>query len=110
MALINSIIHTKRSTAISRLTVNVDSYETNDPNETSQIFNDYFVKIGESIAKKAKTMNDNVNFKKFLKNFLFQSIVLEFPQLIEIFNIIKSLNIKHAVAYDICLSFRFFYV
>ena len=55
----------------------MDSCETDDPGETLEIFNDYFVEIGESIAKKAKTINDNADFKTFLNNSVFQSIVLE---------------------------------
>ena len=61
----NSVIHTKRSTICSPLRVNVDRYETDDPSETSEFFNDYFVKIGESIAKKAKTKNDRADLKNF---------------------------------------------
>ena len=67
----------------------MDNYETDGPGETSEIFNDYFVKIGESTAKKAKTINDNADFKSFLNNSVSQSIVLELPQPIEIFIIIK---------------------
>ena len=56
--------------------------------------NDTFVKIGESIAKKAKTINDNADFNTFLNNSVSQSIALQLPQPIEIFNIINSLNHK----------------
>ena len=83
----------------------MDNYETDDPGKTSEIFNDYFVKIGESIAKKAKTMNDNADFKTFLNNSVSQSIVLELLQPIEIFNIINSLNVKKAVGSDYISSF-----
>ena len=62
---INSVIYTKRTIICYPFRVNVDNYETDDPSETSEIFNDYFVKIGESIAKKAKTMNDNADLKLF---------------------------------------------
>ena len=72
----------------------MDSYETDNRRETSQIFNDYFAKIGEFIAKKAKTKNHKADFKTFLNNSVSQSIVLELPQLIEISNIINSLNVK----------------
>ena len=50
-------------------------------------------------------MNDNVDFKTFLNNSVSQSIVLELPQLIEIFKIINSSNIKKAVACDNILLF-----
>ena len=65
-------------------------YETDDPGETSEIFNDYFLKIGESIAKKANTINDNADFKTLLNNSVSQSIVLELLQSIQIFNTINS--------------------
>ena len=68
----------------------MNSYKTDDPSETSEILSDYFAKIGESIAKKAKTVNSNVDFKTFLNNFVSQSIMLELPQPIEIFNIPNS--------------------
>ena len=45
---INSVVLTKRSTACPPLRVNVDSYETDDPGQTSKLFKDYFVKNGES--------------------------------------------------------------
>ena len=57
----------------------MDSYETDDPVETSEIFNDYFVKIAESIAKQGKTMHDNADFKTFLNGSVSQFIVLELP-------------------------------
>ena len=69
----NSIIYTKRSTTCPSLRVNVDSSKTEDPGETSETFHDYLVKIGESIARKAKTMKDN--FTTFLNNSVSQSIV-----------------------------------
>ena len=48
---INFVIHTKRTIICPPLRVNVYDYETDDPGETSEIFNDYFVKIGESMLK-----------------------------------------------------------
>ena len=68
----------------------MNNYETDDPSETSEILSDHFAKIGESITKKAKAMNSNVDFKTFLNNFVSQSIMLELPQPIEIFNISNS--------------------
>ena len=83
----------------------MDSKETDNWGETSEIFYDYFVKIGESIVKKAKTMNDNAYFKTFLNSFVSRSTVLKLPQPIETFNIINSLNVKKAVGCDNISSF-----
>ena len=51
---INSVIHTKRTTICPLLRVNVDNYETDDPGKTSEIFNDYFVKLENQLLKKLK--------------------------------------------------------
>ena len=71
----DSVIHTKRSTTCPSHRVNVDSSKTEDPGENLETFKDYFVKIGESIARKTKTMKDNVDFTTFLNNSVSQSIV-----------------------------------
>ena len=71
-----------------------------EPGKISECFNEYFVQIGESISKKPKLVNET-NFKTFLNNFITQSIVLDPPQPIEIYNIINSLNINKASGYDI---------
>ena len=49
---IDFVIHAKLPTTCLPFRANVDSNKTDDPNETSEIFNDCFVKIGESIQKK----------------------------------------------------------
>ena len=83
----------------------MDSYKTDDTGETPEILNDYFVKIEESIARKAKTLNDNADCKTFLSSSVSQSIVFELPQPRKNFNIIYSLNIKKAVVYHNISSF-----
>ena len=83
----------------------MDSKETDNWGETSEIFYNYFVKIGETLAKKAKTMNDNAYLKTFLNSFVSQSTVLKLPQPIQTFNIINSLNVKKAVDCDNISSF-----
>ena len=101
---INNIIHTKRSSTNLPFKLTLDGNETDEPGEISECFNEYFVQIGELIAKKAKLVNET-NFKTFLNNSKTQSIVLDPPQPIEIYNIINSLNINKACGYDNISSF-----
>ena len=101
---INNIIHTKRSSTNLPFKLTLDGNETDEPGEISECFNEYFVQIGELIAKKAKLVNET-NFKTFLNNSITQSIVLDPPQPIEIYNIINSLNINKACGYDNISSF-----
>ena len=82
----------------------MDSNETDESDEISECFDEYFVQIGESIAKKAKLVNET-NFKTFLNNSVTQSIVLDPFQTIKIYNIINSLNINKAFEYDNISSF-----
>ena len=89
----NNIILTKRSSTNLPFKVTLDSNETDESDEISECFDEYFVQIGESIAKKAKLVNET-NFKTFLNNSVTQSIVLDPLQTIEIYNIINSLNIN----------------
>ena len=101
---INSIIHTKRSSTNLPFKLTLDGNETDEPGEISECFNEYFVQIGELIAKKAKLVNET-NFKTFLNNSITQSIVLDPPQPNEIYNIINSFNINKACGYDNISSF-----
>ena len=81
MGILNSVIYTKRSPLSStRVNVEVDSYETDDPGETSDIWV-VFCKNWESIAKKVKAINDNAGVKTFLNNSASQFIVLELSNL-----------------------------
>ena len=50
----------------------LDSNEMDEPGEISECFNEYFVQIGESIAKKAKLVNET-NFNTFLNNSISQT-------------------------------------
>ena len=50
-------------------------------------------------------MNDNADFKTFQNNSVSQSIVIELPQSIKIFNSTNSLNFKKAVSFDNISSF-----
>ena len=51
------IIHTKRSSTNLPFKLTLDGNETDEPGEISECFNEYFVQIGELIAKKAKLVN-----------------------------------------------------
>ena len=101
---INNIIHAKRSSTNLPFKLSLDCNETDDPGEISECFNEYFVQIGVSLAKKAKLVNET-NFKTFLNVSITQSIVLDPPQPIEIYDIINSLNINVASGYDNISSF-----
>ena len=67
-----------------------------DPFLISELFNDYFVKIGQSIANKTTNLL-NLDFNLYLKNRVFTIIVLSFRQPDELFNIINSLNPNKAL-------------
>ena len=72
-----------------------------DPNEISQHFNNYFVKIGQSIANSSCFINlGQQDFKKFPSNSASQSIVLALPHPAEIYNIINFLDTNEACGYD----------
>ena len=101
---INNIIHTKRSSTNLPFKFTLDNNEMDEPGKISECFNKYFVQIVESIAKKAKLVNET-NFKTFLNNSINQSIVLDDPQPIEIYNTIYSLNINKASGYNNISSF-----
>ena len=64
---INNIIHTKQSSTNLPFKLTLDSNKTDEPSEISECFNEHFVQIGDSIAKKAKSLNET-NFKVFLNN------------------------------------------
>ena len=64
-----------------------------------EIFNRYFVEIGQSLAQNANTL-DNTDFRSFLKNSVSDSIVLDSPQSKEIYNAINILNIHKACGCD----------
>ena len=100
----NSIIHTKWSSTNLPFKLTLNSNETDEPGEVLKCFNEHFVQIGKSIAKKAKSVNET-NFKTFLNDSITQSIGLDPPQPIEIYNIINSLNTNKASGYDNISSF-----
>ena len=100
---INNVIHIKRSSTSLPFKLTSDSNETDELREISECFNEYFVQTGESIAKKAKLVNET-NFKT-LNNSISQAIVLHHPHPIEIYIIINSLTINKASGYDNISSF-----
>ena len=85
----DDVIYTKRSSTSLLLKLTLDSNETDNPGEISECFNEYFLQIGESIAKKTKLVNET-NFETLLNNSISQFIVFGPPQLIEVYNIINS--------------------
>ena len=103
--LIHSVISNKSSSkkrSISK--INVDHLVIDDPPKMSNLFNDYFTKIGHTIAN-AIDNTDNVKFTSYLKNSVPQTIVLTPPLPTEILNIIKSLYPNTATGYDYISSF-----
>ena len=73
--------------------------------EISEKFNNYFSEIGLTIANFANPTGSN-DFKTYLKNSVFSSIVLDPPQSVEIFNVIDYLNLFKACGFD-CISAAF---
>ena len=100
---INSVIPSKRSSP-SPTTTKVDNAEIVNLDEISKHFNNYFVEMGHSVAKSASAY-ENLDFKSFLKSSVSQTIVLDPPQPIEVFNAINSLNIHKASGCDDISSF-----
>ena len=104
--LIKTVISTKRSHSHNSSLTNicVDDELINEPEEVCEHFNNYFVQVGESIANSIRNI-DNVNFTSYLKNAVSQTIVLEQPTPLEVFNTIKTLNPNKASSDDKISSF-----
>ena len=97
---IKSVIPSKATTSSpSKLLVNGIFVE--DPFEISHQFNKYFTEVGESIAKNVADISTNKkDYTKYLKNSVSNSIFLDPPQPMEIFNTINSLNLNKACGHD----------
>ena len=76
-----------------------DGLVTDELTEISEQFNNYFVKIGMTIANNVNKSDDS-DFKSDLKHSISSTIVLDPPQPVEIFNVINSLNPNTASGYD----------
>ena len=88
---INSVIPSKRSAKppLTKLSHN-DSF-IEDPPAMAELFNNYFVKISETIASSsANTVSSD--FRLYLKHSTLETIVLDAPQPTEIYNLINTLN------------------
>ena len=96
---LNSVLPNKRPNSPYPTKLIVDETIFDDPVDISEQFNNYFVEIGQSIAKSANTSGD-FDFKQFLHNAIPSTIVLEAPQPLEIYNAINSLNPHKACGYD----------
>ena len=78
-----------------------------DPTKISEHFNKYFSEIGANIAKNASVnINKDTTFKKYLKNFVINNIILDSPQTTKVYNIINSLN-PHKAQRDDNISSHF---
>ena len=96
---INSVIPNKHSKSWSIPKLINDGKITDDLTEISEQFNNYFVKIGMTIANNVNKSDDG-NFKSYLMHSISSTIVLDPPQPVEIFNVINSLNPHTASGYD----------
>ena len=96
---INSVIPNKHLKSLSIPKLINDGIVTDDLTEISEQFNNYFVKIGRTIANNVHKSDDS-DFKSYLKHSISSTIVLDPPQPVEIFNVINSLNPHTASGYD----------
>ena len=76
-----------------------DGIITDDLTEISEQFNNYFVKIGMTVANNVNKSDDS-DFKSYLEHSISSTILLDPPQPVEIFNVINSLNPHTASGYD----------
>ena len=88
---INSVIPSKRSAKppLTKLSHN-DSF-TEDPPAMVELFNNYFVKIGETIASSSANKVSS-DFRPYIKHSTLETIVLDAPLPAEIYNLINTLN------------------
>ena len=79
---LNSVLLNKRTNCLYPSKLIVEKTIFDDPVDASEQFNNYFVEIGQSIANSADKSGD-FYFKKFLKNAISSTIVLEPPEPLE---------------------------
>ena len=97
---INSAIPSKRpDTPLAPFEIIVNDCSLNNPKKIAQVFNDYFVNIGQSIANSIDETKFP-SFKTYMNSSVSQTIVLKPPSLIEMHNIINSLNLHKACGHD----------
>ena len=65
----------------------------------AELFNNYFVKIGETIASSSANKVSS-DFRPHLKHSTLETIVLDAPQPAEIYNLINTLNPSKASGKD----------
>ena len=80
---INSVIPNKHLKSLSIPKLINDDIVTDDLTEISEQFNNYFVKIGMTIANNVNKSDDS-DFKSYLKHSIMATIVLDPPQPVEI--------------------------
>ena len=104
--LINSVVPPKKNLLSCPPKLNIADTIIKDPNEISQHFNNYFVKIGQSIANSSCFENSGqLDFKKFASSSVSQSIVLAPLHPAEIYYIINSSDTSKACGHNIPLYF-----
>ena len=96
---INLVIPNKHLKSLSIPKLINDGLVPDELTEISEELNNYFVKIGMTIANNVNISDDN-DFKTYLKHSISSTIVLDLPQPVEIFNVINSLNPHKASGYD----------
>ena len=92
--LILSVIPSKRTNPTTTKIIS-DNVTVENQSHIAKNFNQYFVKIGRSLAQNANAL-DSTDFRSLLKNSVSDSRVFDSPQPNEIYNAINTLNInKH---------------
>ena len=96
---INSLLHNKTKTADFPSEIKTDGIIADDPTEIANCLNKYFCTIGEKLAQNVQTNND-LNYKKYLKNPVSSTIFLQPTQVSEVYNAIMSLNTNKSPGFD----------
>ena len=95
---INTIISTKQQAYFPYSKILNNDTVIEDPILISELFNDYLVKIGQSVTNKTSNLL-NLDFNLYLKNRAFTTIALSSLQSDKLFNIINNLNPNKACGY-----------
>ena len=96
--MINSLIPCKTVDTVVK-NINVDNENIDNPSDIAEAFNNYFVKIGNTLSENIENHHNN-SYSAYFKNSILNSIVLDPPTTNEIFNLLLSTNPSKACGCD----------